>query len=65
MPQAVFICYFCHEVFVLSPKHFCQTECDTRTAFHWDFCPRCKHRESVSWDSVFPTEGTDDLSASD
>jgi hypothetical protein len=39
---AVFVCYMCEHVFTLSPKHFCQPECDTLTAFHRDFCPGCK-----------------------
>lgn len=39
---AVFVCYLCGLVFTLSPKHFCQPECDTLSAFHKDFCPKCK-----------------------
>lgn len=61
MPSAVYICYFCREVFTLSAKHQCQPECDKLTGFHRDFCPRCKHRDSCVWEKTFPTRNPDDV----
>jgi predicted amidophosphoribosyltransferase len=47
---AVFVCYLCHQVFSLSPKHFCQPECDRLTALHRDFCPRCKRTMNADFE---------------
>lgn len=58
---AVFACFLCRQVFTLSPKHFCQPECDTLTALHWDYCPLCKR----TMNSDFETQMSGETNASD
>lgn len=57
---AVFICYLCRQVYILSPQHFCQPECDKMTAFHWDFCPKCKRVMNSDMEAQLAQSDVDD-----